>query len=310
MRRTGPELLDEISESALFRLGRGISSVPDHAQRRARERRRRAATSPSRTRRCSPTRSTPAASARSSSAGSGSWSRRPRPASPRSAASRPTRSSSTSSPPRSRSPPADGQWPLRLRVGLGGFGGLWRLRAVRLGAASPWSLGVGRGRRPVLGTGSDADGQRDGGADPAAGRWASRSPPCRRRRAAPTSRRAGTRPSSHQSHAPRRRTPSPTTSCRSQRRPAGRHLDHDRAVAGRPRPPAAGRCPSTAPRDAAGRRPCAAPPRSRASSSSAAGLAGAVIPRRSGTPLLDGRAATNAVRQGDRPRPRPDLRPA
>ncbi len=26
MRRTGPELLDEISESALFRLGRGISS--------------------------------------------------------------------------------------------------------------------------------------------------------------------------------------------------------------------------------------------------------------------------------------------
>ena len=33
MRRTGPELLDEISESALFRLGRGISSLPGRAVR-------------------------------------------------------------------------------------------------------------------------------------------------------------------------------------------------------------------------------------------------------------------------------------
>ena len=85
MRRTGPELLDEISESALFRLGRGISSCLDHAQRHARGRRRERRLHGRRTRRCSPTRSTPAASARSSSPGSGSWSRRPRPASPRSA---------------------------------------------------------------------------------------------------------------------------------------------------------------------------------------------------------------------------------
>ena len=40
MRRPGPELLDEISESALFRLGRGISRCLTHAQRRARGRRR------------------------------------------------------------------------------------------------------------------------------------------------------------------------------------------------------------------------------------------------------------------------------
>ena len=40
MRRSGPELLDEISESALFRLGRAISGVPDDPVGRARGRHR------------------------------------------------------------------------------------------------------------------------------------------------------------------------------------------------------------------------------------------------------------------------------
>ena len=40
MRRPGPELLEEISESSLFRLGRGISACLDPAQRRPRRGRR------------------------------------------------------------------------------------------------------------------------------------------------------------------------------------------------------------------------------------------------------------------------------
>ena len=106
MRRSGPELLDEISESALFRLGRGISgclAILVAASRPA----SMPATSGSRTRPCSPTRSTPAASARSSSRGSASWSPSPPRASRPSARSRPTRSASTSSPPRSPSSPAE-----------------------------------------------------------------------------------------------------------------------------------------------------------------------------------------------------------
>ena len=73
MRRTGPELLDEMSESALFRLGRGISGCLARADPGPRGRRRRRRRSGSTTRSCSPTRSTPAASARSSSPGSASW---------------------------------------------------------------------------------------------------------------------------------------------------------------------------------------------------------------------------------------------
>ena len=40
MRRSGPELLDEVSESALFRLGRGISSCLTVLSSGARGRRR------------------------------------------------------------------------------------------------------------------------------------------------------------------------------------------------------------------------------------------------------------------------------
>ena len=74
MRMPGDELLDEISESALFRLGRGISSClsilssGDRGRRRVRRLRH-----PDRTRPCWRTRCTPAASARSSSPGSASW---------------------------------------------------------------------------------------------------------------------------------------------------------------------------------------------------------------------------------------------
>ena len=103
MRRTGPELLDEISEGALFRLGRGISSCLATLAAPSRPGVGAAATSRSPTPRCSPTRSTPAASARCSSPGSGSSSRRPPPAYPRSAPSRPVRSRTTSSPQRWRS---------------------------------------------------------------------------------------------------------------------------------------------------------------------------------------------------------------
>ena len=107
MRRSGPELLDEISESALFRLGRGISgclAILQNALQAGVD----AGTSGSTTRPCWPTRSTPAASAPSSSRGSASWSPRRAPAYPRSARSRPPRSARTSSTPRSRSSLADG----------------------------------------------------------------------------------------------------------------------------------------------------------------------------------------------------------
>ena len=114
MRRSGPELLDEISESALFRLGRGISGCLAVLQDRAPGRRRRRRRSGSRTPRCSPTRSTPAASAPSSSPGSASWSPRPAPASRPSARSRPPRSAPTSSTPRWPSSPAD------LQTAVGG----------------------------------------------------------------------------------------------------------------------------------------------------------------------------------------------
>ena len=73
MRRPGPELLEEISESSLFRLGRGISAclkqVSDilDAGKRVRRLPRR------RTPRCSPTTCTPAASAPSSSPASACW---------------------------------------------------------------------------------------------------------------------------------------------------------------------------------------------------------------------------------------------
>ena len=82
MRRSGPELLDEISESALFRLGRGISGCLAILAGRAPGRGRRRRRSGSRTRPCSPTPSTPAASAPSSSRGSASWCTRPAPGVP------------------------------------------------------------------------------------------------------------------------------------------------------------------------------------------------------------------------------------
>ena len=81
MRRSGAELLDEISESALFRLGRGISGCLPSSPARSRPA-STPATSRSTTRPCSPTRSTPAASAPSSSPGSASWSPSPAPGVP------------------------------------------------------------------------------------------------------------------------------------------------------------------------------------------------------------------------------------
>ena len=72
MRRTGPELLLEISESALFRLGRAISGCLVNC-RTPSTTASAAATSPSRTPSSWPTPSTPAGSVRSSSRGSASW---------------------------------------------------------------------------------------------------------------------------------------------------------------------------------------------------------------------------------------------
>ena len=71
MRRPGPELLDEISEGAMFRLGRGIATCLATLAARHRGRRRRRRLPHRRRRTCWPTRSTPAASAASSSPGSG-----------------------------------------------------------------------------------------------------------------------------------------------------------------------------------------------------------------------------------------------